>query len=82
MKCEFYIERSELFLTIRDDGVGFDAERVLSEKFRPEMGGNGLVSMRRRAVELGGTIAVLSAPGRGTAISLRIPLHPHENGTA
>jgi signal transduction histidine kinase len=36
--------------------------------------GIGLVSMRERAVALGGTLAIESAPGRGTTLEVRLPL--------
>jgi PAS domain S-box-containing protein len=51
--------------TVRDDGVGF----------RPEDGrgrGFGLVTMRERAALIGGTLAVRSAPQRGTEIKLTV----------
>ncbi|MDI3317861.1 MAG: histidine kinase [Bacillota bacterium] len=50
-------------LTIADDGVGFDPERV------PR--GFGLALMRRRAAEAGWELALESAPGRGTELRLR-----------
>lgn len=48
---------------IRDDGKGFDPKNV--RQFS-----NGLSSMRGRAEELGGTLAVETAPGRGTTVRL------------
>jgi two-component system sensor kinase len=59
---------SEVAIRVRDDGVGFatDAPR--------EPGSHGLLGMRERAYLLGGTIEVHSAPGRGTAIEVRLPL--------
>ena len=56
---------SELCLEVTDDGVGFDLASG-SE-------GNGLGSMRRRAERLGGSLDVVSAPGAGTAVRLRMP---------
>lgn len=53
-----------LILTVRDDGRGL-AEAPL--------GGIGLLSMRARAAEAGGTFAVNSLPGGGTVISVHIP---------
>jgi signal transduction histidine kinase len=38
------------------------------------MGGNGLVSMRARAAKLGGAYTVDSAPGRGTTVTLEVPV--------
>ena len=53
-------------VTVRDDGVGFDATV-------PQRSAYGLVGMRFRAEAAGGTLAVSSAPGRGTQLTLRLP---------
>jgi signal transduction histidine kinase len=50
---------------ISDDGVGFPAESCA---------GVGLLSMRERATESGGSCLVESAPGRGTRILVHLPL--------
>jgi len=55
-----------LALEVADDGVGFDPERGHE--------GNGLISMRRRAERMGAALAVQSAPGRGTAVRVDLPL--------
>ena len=47
-------------------GSGFDVLEKLSESFLPEIGGNGLISMRKRAAELGGKCEITSGPGKGT----------------
>ena len=54
-----------LELTVTDDGLGLPAGP------RP---GVGLGSMHERAAELGGTCTVGPAPGRGTAVRVRLPL--------
>ncbi len=64
----FRVDGSRLFLSIADDGVGFDTSRS-SE-------GQGLMSMRRRASALGGALAVESSPPRGTKVTLTVPLGP------
>ncbi|MET9869609.1 ATP-binding protein, partial [Streptomyces sp. NPDC006386] len=51
---------------IRDDGCGFDPAAV--------RGGYGLAGLRARAVEVGGTAEVRSAPGDGTAVTVRLPV--------
>jgi ligand-binding sensor domain-containing protein len=55
-----------LRLRVSDDGRGFELGAVPA--------GTGLVSMRRRAEELGGTLRLESEPGRGTCLELEIPL--------
>ncbi|SEG72900.1 Signal transduction histidine kinase [Nonomuraea solani] len=54
-------------LDVRDDGAGFDPERVR------DGGGFGLISMRKRVTRLAGTLEVESEPGAGTAISASVP---------
>jgi signal transduction histidine kinase len=76
----FAVADGLLTLEISDDGKGFDASEVLSESFRPEMGGNGLVSIRRRAAELGGMCEIGSTVGIGTEIRVAIPLVVRTNG--
>lgn len=58
-------------LAIEDNGVGFDP--VL-----PGATGNhfGLQVMRQRAARIGGQVAILSAPGHGTRVEVRVPLNP------
>jgi len=55
-------------LSVKDDGRGFDAETHLSNG-----GGHlGLVGMRERAEQIGGTLTVRSDPGAGTEISVEV----------
>ena len=56
-----------VMVEVEDDGVGFDQSRMTSD-------GYGLVSMRERAGALGGRLDILSTPGRGTRISVKMPL--------
>ncbi|MQA16228.1 MAG: hypothetical protein GEV09_19395 [Pseudonocardiaceae bacterium] len=58
-------------LDIRDDGDGFDPDGVATGPH----GGLGLVAMRERALALGGAMDVESAPGEGTSVALRLPVH-------
>ncbi len=64
----------EAVLDVRDDGCGFDP-RALPE--RSAAGGFGLTGMRRRAERVAGALDVESEPGRGTAVSARVPLVRH-----
>lgn len=61
----------ELVVTVEDDGAGFDATRVQ----RPGgQHGLGLLGIRERLSQLGGTLRIESAPGRGTRLTAHIPL--------
>ncbi len=53
-----------LHLTIRDDGIGFDLNKLKPDHF-------GLGIMRERATQVGAQFCVESQPGEGTTISLR-----------
>ena len=76
----FIVSNDSLTLRVSDDGKGFDTEFVLSEIFKPEMGGNGLASMKRRASELGGVCDIRSVIGEGTEINVTVPIGPRESG--
>jgi signal transduction histidine kinase len=58
-------------VTVRDDGVGFDAGRLDEAERSGRLG--VAASIRRRVAELGGTVAITSAPGVGTCIELTVP---------
>ncbi len=63
---------STIGAVLEDDGVGFDPGETMT---RLDSGsGLGLVGMRERAALLGGTVAIDSSPGRGTRISVELPL--------
>jgi signal transduction histidine kinase len=66
------VQVAALELTIRDDGVGFDVERLRS--------GLGLVGMSERAELAGGRLDIKSAPAVGTTLRARFPL-PLRNET-
>ena len=55
-------------LAVQDDGAGFDPAR-LEEALDH---GFGLASMRERVEQIGGTLAVETAPGRGTRVEVRL----------
>jgi signal transduction histidine kinase len=58
-------------LTVTDDGRGFEPPADFESA---EQSGWGLAGMRERAALVGGTFDVVSAPGMGTAVTVRIPL--------
>lgn len=59
-------------LEIRDDGVGFDPDAPAARGRRGRA--QGLANIRRRAELLAATLDVESAPGRGTRLSLTMPV--------
>jgi signal transduction histidine kinase len=72
-RAEVKIEKVDGFICmkIRDDGKGFQKERVLSAKRGERL---GLLGMRERLDMVGGKFTVTSAPGRGTTVLAEVPL--------
>ena len=69
-KAEVRLRKSneKLFLTVCDEGKGFDAKEM-SNKL-----GLGIGSMQGRARLLGGEFEIHSEPGKGTRIEVWVPL--------
>jgi signal transduction histidine kinase len=57
-------------LDVRDDGVGFGPNTTDASAAST---GFGLSGMRQRVARVAGSLAIESAPGRGTALSARVP---------
>jgi len=68
-QVEAAIEREgeSIVLTVSDNGSGF------SHQAGSKPGSFGHLGLRERAYHLGGSVAIDSAPGKGTRIELRIP---------
>jgi signal transduction histidine kinase len=70
-----WIELSEppekFVATIRDDGAGFDVQKIRSEY--ESRGSWGLLSMLERAALIDGRLQVISQPGKGAVVSLEVP---------
>jgi signal transduction histidine kinase len=64
---------SAVGLEVRDDGRGFDSSAAYT-------GHLGLQTMRSRAGEIGAELAIDSAPGRGTLVSVRLPVAEMDGG--
>jgi signal transduction histidine kinase len=62
-----------LLLDIQDDGVGFNLGDV--EDNYDRRGSLGMVNMRERADMLSGTVRIDSAEGKGTRITVFVPLN-------
>jgi signal transduction histidine kinase len=63
-------KRTNVTLLVEDNGVGFDPRGVEPTSAR----GLGLLGMKERVTECGGTLEVESAPLKGTTIRVQIPL--------
>ena len=62
---------ADVVLTVADDGQGYPPGGVAD-------GGLGLVNMRERARQLGGTFELDSWPGRGTTVRVAVPFRMRE----
>lgn len=63
MVCRSYVNRVEV--VVRDDGIGFNPNRVSRKKL-------GLRSLQELATSMGGLFSIKTTPGAGTEISLLI----------
>lgn len=58
-------------IVVQDDGIGFDSAAVADDRF-------GIEGIRQRAWLLGGEPVVASSPGRGTTVTVTLPIEPKD----
>lgn len=56
----------KIIFTIEDNGIGFDAKQIFI--------GNGLKNIRRRSDEVNAELELISSPGKGTKITVKMPI--------
>lgn len=71
VKIRISYDQEALYITIEDDGQGFDIIQYHSNS----PGHFGLFIMQERANEIGAQIDIKSSPGRGTRIAFRVPVN-------
>ena len=98
VRIELKVSDEILMLEISDDGKGFDdlgfgiADFGLTSE-QPEtrqsqipnpksFGGNGVLSIKRRAEEMNGELEIVSKIGTGTTVNLRLPLEKSSEASA
>jgi signal transduction histidine kinase len=69
-----------LQIVVEDDGIGFDTESA--DNPPGHGGGFGLFSIAVRMSDMGGSLELLSAPGKGCKAILTAPLEPAREGTS
>jgi signal transduction histidine kinase len=69
VKVSLELAAEGLVLSVMDDGIGFLPHA------KKEVEGFGLIGMRERVTAVGGHLQIHSYPGRGTQISVTIPLN-------
>ncbi|MFZ5987358.1 MAG: GAF domain-containing sensor histidine kinase [Bacillota bacterium] len=70
---DFSVNDDTIYVTVTDDGVGFDMDQQ-AKKHQSLKGGFGLGGLRERAELVKGKVSIKSAPGKGTTVSICIPL--------
>jgi signal transduction histidine kinase len=74
VKVSLVYSGNDIFvMNIQDDGVGFDVQQ--KKESGSGSSGLGLKSMRNRAKMIGADLAIQSEPGKGTDISVTVPLN-------
>ena len=69
IQCQISVEKSDLRISIRDNGRGAGPETLLVRR----EGHFGIVGMRERTKAIGGRFAISSKPGEGTVVDLYVP---------
>ena len=73
-------ERQGIQMRIRDNGKGFDPDRLPVRRAKTLLGkakgGLGLLGLRERAASVGGDLKITSARRKGTEIEVWVPLAP------
>jgi PAS domain S-box-containing protein len=62
-------EEENIVLLVEDDGIGFREADLASS-----LGGLGLLGMKERAQFCGGDVQISSSPGKGTTVTIRVPV--------
>lgn len=70
IKIEY--DSSKAALCIEDDGIGFNVDKIT--EIEPNGRGAGLFTMRERLRLIGGTGKIESGPGKGTRITVSVPI--------
>ena len=76
VEVELLQDAEGLYLTIRDDGIGFDP--AAAWQHTTDGGCLGLLGMRERVELVGGQFSLDSAPGQGTVVRASFPLSQPE----
>jgi signal transduction histidine kinase len=72
VKVTLDVDDRTVFLTIEDNGVGFQISSIMPEQLDGR--GLGLRGMQERVSMLGGELDIQSTPGHGTIIKAKVPL--------
>ncbi|RZB33089.1 MAG: hypothetical protein SRB2_04154 [Desulfobacteraceae bacterium Eth-SRB2] len=65
----------DIKICVEDDGIGFDIAEI--DPYMHRAGRFGLFSIKKRLQHLNGRFEIVSEPGRGTQVTLIVPLEQH-----
>jgi len=69
VRIRMFVNETEALMTISDNGIGFDpVEAIVNRRTM------GLIGMRERIEEIGGSFSIRSSAGTGSEISITLPL--------
>lgn len=68
IKVELSLTNNQILLSIIDDGRGFEYDKVARDKTL------GILGMKERAEMMGGTYTITSREGKGTMVTVNLPL--------
>lgn len=71
-------EEDDVSVVVTDDGTGFDV-KANDTNFREDNSGFGLSMMKERVYLLSGTIHIESEIGKGTSITVKVPIRNKED---
>lgn len=71
VQISFVLEPAAVAIKIADNGIAFELPPELRQSRPPR---NGCLNMRQRLSEIGGQCQILSEPGKGTQVTLTIPV--------
>ncbi len=75
IKARLCVSGQQLIMTVADDGKGFDITAVKKKKTL------GLLGMKERTLMMKGTYEITGQPGKGTTLSISIPLDTYNKLT-
>jgi len=64
---------SDIIFIVKDEGKGFDT-RIVEERSVNIESGRGLFNMYERTEYINGSLAIYSSPGKGTTVTLTVPV--------
>ena len=68
VNAELMVESEHIRLSVKDDGKGFDTQKIHGRKTL------GLLGMKERVLMMSGQLNIKSKPGKGTEVTIKVPL--------